>query len=71
MTDFRFGKDRSCLRVEDCGWEMGKKNDDEYLEPLITGGNSIMEPEHLLFNWIDIPYLDLVEMSLQMPCLES
>jgi len=50
---------------------MGKKNDDEYLEPLITGGNSIMEPEHLLFNWIDIPYLDLVEMSLQMPCLES
>ena len=50
---------------------MGKKNDNEYLEPLITGGNSIMEPEHLLFNWIDISYLDLVEMLLPMPCHES
>jgi hypothetical protein len=43
----------------------------EYLEPPIAGGNSIMEPEHLLLNWIDIPYPDLVEMLLPMPCPEN
>jgi len=70
MTDFRFGKDRSCSVILELTITMGKKNDDEYLNPPLPEEIALWS-QHLLFNWIDIPYLNLVEMLLPMPCHEN